>query len=104
MAPPDLISQALQYVINHGNPIDILGIVLSAVGSAITAMIGFGVKFLRDVSISVNRLSTNIEVLITRTNSIEKLVLDHEGRLRVVEKTTVVLEENIHEQASDQRT
>lgn len=53
-----------------------------------TAIGAFGVKFLRDLSLAVNKLNTHIEVLVTRVDSHEDKISDHEERLRDVEVVT----------------
>lgn len=86
MSTNDILAQAFNHILEHGHLLDLIGIVLSGIGSAVTAMIGFGVKFLRDMSKSIDRLNTNIEVLIARTDVHEKRIADHEERIRVVER------------------
>lgn len=49
---------------------------------AVVSIAGFGVKFLRDLSKSVEQLNQNICVVILRIDNHEKRLDDHETRLR----------------------
>lgn len=52
----------------------------------IVSIAAFGVKFLRDLSKSVDQLNHNILVMIGRVDNHEKRIEDHELRLRGIEK------------------
>lgn len=50
-----------------------------------TAVGGFGVKFLRDLSNNVAELNKTFAVLVTRVDTHQKQIDDHEDRIREVE-------------------
>ncbi len=80
------IVDLVTYITQHGNAVDMLGLVMSTVGSALTAVMGFGVKFLRDLAKNVKSLDSTIAILVLRANDHEEEIKDHEQRLRWVEK------------------
>jgi hypothetical protein len=52
----------------------------------IVGVAAFGVKFLRDLSKSVEQLNQNILVILGRVDNHEKMIDDHESRLRSIER------------------
>jgi hypothetical protein len=50
-----------------------------------TGVAGFGVKFLRDMSRSMAALNTTMAIVVTRIDTHEEKLTDHEGRIRHVE-------------------
>lgn len=52
-----------------------------------TGIAAFGVKFLRDLSLNVKELNTNVAVIMERVSGHERMLEDHEDRIRTVELT-----------------
>lgn len=53
--------------------------------TGLVAVVGCGVKFLRDMARSVEQLNQNISIMVHRLNLHDEKLEDHEGRLRGVE-------------------
>lgn len=85
MQSQDLIAKGLEYVLKYGSPSDIIGLILSGIGTAGTTIIGFGVKFIRDLARSVSDLNTTLAVLVEKTKNHDNVIVDHEARLRKIE-------------------
>lgn len=87
MTTNQLVAEILNAIAKQTDLSSLVGVLISGLGSMFTALLGFGVKFLRDMSHSVDRLNTNIEVLIHKTDNHETRIDDHENRLRLFETT-----------------
>lgn len=85
MTTNQLVAEILNAIAKQTDLSSLVGVLISGLGSMFTALLGFGVKFLRDMSYSVDRLNTNIEVLIHKTDNHETRIDDHENRLRSFE-------------------
>lgn len=88
-----IVQQVLEYILKHGDAADVLGLIMSAVGSVVTGMVACGVKFLRDLTRSVDRLNDTMERVIDEQKEDrqkdakrDERIMDLTARVRVVER------------------
>jgi adenosine/AMP kinase len=82
----ELITIAVQRLIFESHPSELVTFSTSTLGSILTGVIGFGIKYLRDLNRSVTALNASIEILIKLNESQDERLIDHEMRLREAER------------------